>query len=93
MSHDSMTRRGSAPPSPPGAPGQRVIESLSEAECLRMLAAGRVGRLAYTGREGPTVLPVEYRLPPDARYPGGDVTRPGPFRSPVCGPEAGRPTN
>lgn len=62
MSHDSMTRRGSAPSSPPGAPGQRVIESLSEAECLRMLSAGRVGRLAYTGGEGPTVLPVEYRL-------------------------------
>lgn len=39
-----------------------MIESLEESECLRMLAAGRVGRLAYTGREGPTVLPVEYRL-------------------------------
>jgi nitroimidazol reductase NimA-like FMN-containing flavoprotein (pyridoxamine 5'-phosphate oxidase superfamily) len=42
--------------------GSRVIENLEESECLRMLAAGQVGRLAYTGREGPTVLPVEYRL-------------------------------
>ena len=62
MSDNSVSRLSSAPPSPPGAPGQRVIESLEESECLRMLAAGRVGRLAYTGREGPTVLPVEYRL-------------------------------
>jgi len=62
MSDHSVWRLSSAPPSPPEAPGQRVIESLEESECLRMLAAGRVGRLAYTGREGPTVLPVEYKL-------------------------------
>jgi nitroimidazol reductase NimA-like FMN-containing flavoprotein (pyridoxamine 5'-phosphate oxidase superfamily) len=62
MSDNSVSCLSSAPPSAPGAPGQRVTESLEESECLRMLAAGRVGRLAYTGREGPTVLPVEYRL-------------------------------
>jgi len=40
----------------------RVIENLDEKECLRLLGATQVGRLAYTGRQGPTVLPVVYRL-------------------------------
>jgi nitroimidazol reductase NimA-like FMN-containing flavoprotein (pyridoxamine 5'-phosphate oxidase superfamily) len=42
--------------------GRRVIETLEKDECLRLLAAGQVGRLAYTGRDGPTVLPVLYRF-------------------------------
>ena len=37
-----------------------MAESLNEDECLRLLGATRVGRLAYTGREGPTV--VVYKL-------------------------------
>ena len=49
-------------PSLPGGAGQRLVESLDESECLRLLGAGRVGRLAYTGREGPVVLPVVYKL-------------------------------
>jgi nitroimidazol reductase NimA-like FMN-containing flavoprotein (pyridoxamine 5'-phosphate oxidase superfamily) len=40
----------------------RVIEKLDEEECLRLLGATQVGRLAYTGREGPTVLPVVYKM-------------------------------
>jgi nitroimidazol reductase NimA-like FMN-containing flavoprotein (pyridoxamine 5'-phosphate oxidase superfamily) len=39
-----------------------VLEQLDEAECLRLIAPGGVGRLAYSGRYGPTVLPVNYRL-------------------------------
>jgi len=56
------SRGGSASPSPPGRLGQRVTESLSGSESLRLLGAGRVGRLAYTGREGLTVLPVVYKM-------------------------------
>ena len=45
MSGNSIRRSGSAPPSPPGVSG-RVIESLDESECLRLLGGARVGRLA-----------------------------------------------
>lgn len=37
-------------------------EKLGEAECLRLISPGGIGRLAYTGRYGPTVLPVNYAL-------------------------------
>jgi nitroimidazol reductase NimA-like FMN-containing flavoprotein (pyridoxamine 5'-phosphate oxidase superfamily) len=54
------TRRGSSmsegtqPTEPP--------EHLDEAECLRLIAPGGIGRLAYTGRYGLTVLPVNFTL-------------------------------
>lgn len=37
-------------------------ETLSERECLELVAGGEVGRIAFTGRYGPAVLPVNYRL-------------------------------
>jgi nitroimidazol reductase NimA-like FMN-containing flavoprotein (pyridoxamine 5'-phosphate oxidase superfamily) len=40
----------------------RVIEELSENECLALIAPGGIGRIGYTGRFGPVVLPVNYRL-------------------------------
>jgi nitroimidazol reductase NimA-like FMN-containing flavoprotein (pyridoxamine 5'-phosphate oxidase superfamily) len=39
-----------------------TVEELDEAECLRLISAGGVGRIAYTGRFGPVVLPVNYKL-------------------------------
>ena len=45
-----------------GEPGPRVLEPLDERECLQLIGAGRLGRLTYTGRFGPTVLPVQYKL-------------------------------
>jgi nitroimidazol reductase NimA-like FMN-containing flavoprotein (pyridoxamine 5'-phosphate oxidase superfamily) len=39
-----------------------VLEALDEAECLRLISAGGIGRLAYSGRYGLTVFPVNYRL-------------------------------
>lgn len=51
---------------PSAAPGPTVsgglAEQLDEAECLRLVASQEVGRIAYNGRYGPTVLPVNYRL-------------------------------
>ena len=38
------------------------IEELDEADCLRLIAAGGIGRIAYAGRYGQTVLPVNYQL-------------------------------
>ena len=49
-----------------------VIVEMDETECLRLVAAHEVGRIAYAGRFGPTVLPVNYRL-----YEGSIVFRTG----------------
>jgi nitroimidazol reductase NimA-like FMN-containing flavoprotein (pyridoxamine 5'-phosphate oxidase superfamily) len=36
--------------------------TLSADECLQLIAPGGIGRIAYSGRFGPTVLPVNYVL-------------------------------
>ena len=71
MSDNFVSRGGSASLSPSRVSWPRVVESLDEDECLRLLGATRVGRLAYTGREGPTVVAVAYRL-----YEGSIVFHP-----------------
>jgi nitroimidazol reductase NimA-like FMN-containing flavoprotein (pyridoxamine 5'-phosphate oxidase superfamily) len=38
-----------------------VIEELDEAESLRLISAGGIGRIAYQSRFGPAVLPVNYK--------------------------------
>ena len=38
-----------------------MIEELDEAESLRLISAGGIGRIAYQSRFGPAVLPVNYR--------------------------------
>ena len=40
----------------------RVMEELDQNECLRLIAPGGIGRIAYVGRFGPAVLPVNYEL-------------------------------
>jgi nitroimidazol reductase NimA-like FMN-containing flavoprotein (pyridoxamine 5'-phosphate oxidase superfamily) len=40
----------------------RTIEELDEAECLRLIERGGIGRIAYQSRFGPAVLPVNYQL-------------------------------
>jgi nitroimidazol reductase NimA-like FMN-containing flavoprotein (pyridoxamine 5'-phosphate oxidase superfamily) len=37
-----------------------VLEQLDENECLRLISPGGVGRLAFSGRFGLTVFPVNY---------------------------------
>ncbi len=39
----------------------RVIEELDEAESLRLVSPGGIGRIAYGSRFGPAVLPVNYK--------------------------------
>lgn len=51
-----------AAPGGPARPDGRVLEEIDDAESLRLISPGGVGRIAYTGRFGPTVLPVNYRL-------------------------------
>ena len=53
---------------------QRVIESLSAAECRRLLRTARVGRLVYVDDDGPAAVPVNYALVDDSiviRVEGG----------------------
>ena len=38
----------------------RVIEELDEGQCLQLISGGGIGRIAYTSRYGPAVLPVNY---------------------------------
>ncbi len=53
---------GEAPSGAGGAaPGAELAE-LDEGEALGLIAPGGVGRIAYEGRFGPTVLPVNYRV-------------------------------
>jgi nitroimidazol reductase NimA-like FMN-containing flavoprotein (pyridoxamine 5'-phosphate oxidase superfamily) len=39
-----------------------VLEQLDEAECLRLIGPGGIGRLVFAGRNDLTVLPVNYKL-------------------------------
>lgn len=39
-----------------------VLEHLDADECLRLISPGGVGRLAYSGRYGLTVFPVNYQM-------------------------------
>jgi nitroimidazol reductase NimA-like FMN-containing flavoprotein (pyridoxamine 5'-phosphate oxidase superfamily) len=41
---------------------ESVVDQLDETECLKLIAPGGIGRIAYCGRFGQTVLPVNYRL-------------------------------
>ncbi|MER6580220.1 pyridoxamine 5'-phosphate oxidase family protein [Nonomuraea sp. NPDC001023] len=50
---------------PPGvgpAMAEPVLEVLDREECLRLIAAGGIGRIAFNGSHGPTVLPVNFRV-------------------------------
>jgi nitroimidazol reductase NimA-like FMN-containing flavoprotein (pyridoxamine 5'-phosphate oxidase superfamily) len=47
-----------------------TIKHLDESECLSLISGGGVGRLAYVGRFGVTVLPVNYKF-----YEGNIVFR------------------
>jgi nitroimidazol reductase NimA-like FMN-containing flavoprotein (pyridoxamine 5'-phosphate oxidase superfamily) len=40
----------------------RVIEELERDESLRLISPGGIGRIAYTSRYGPAVLPVNYQF-------------------------------
>jgi nitroimidazol reductase NimA-like FMN-containing flavoprotein (pyridoxamine 5'-phosphate oxidase superfamily) len=51
--------QGPARQAPEGGP---ALEQLDVAECMRLISPGGIGRIAYAGRYGLTVLPVNYVL-------------------------------
>ncbi|HEV2377201.1 MAG TPA: pyridoxamine 5'-phosphate oxidase family protein [Streptosporangiaceae bacterium] len=65
------SHHGPADSGPPAA-GKPVLQRLTEAECLRLIERGGIGRIAYPGRFGLTVFPVNYKL-----HHGGIVFRTG----------------
>lgn len=38
------------------------LKELTEQECLGLISPGGIGRVAFSGAHGPTVLPVNYRV-------------------------------
>ena len=58
---DLSSPGGSMSPGP-GAGARRLVERLSEAESLELLASGGLGRLVYNSRYGPVALPSEYKI-------------------------------
>jgi nitroimidazol reductase NimA-like FMN-containing flavoprotein (pyridoxamine 5'-phosphate oxidase superfamily) len=49
-------------PAGDGTATRPALEPLDEAECLRLISPGGIGRIAFTGRYGLTVFPVNYKL-------------------------------
>ncbi|REE94779.1 pyridoxamine 5'-phosphate oxidase family protein [Thermomonospora umbrina] len=45
-----------------GASLGRKLEEIDRDECLRLIAPGGVGRVAFDDGEGPTVIPVNYAV-------------------------------
>ncbi|GAA4392667.1 hypothetical protein GCM10023088_71050 [Actinomadura verrucosospora] len=43
-----------------------VLEELDRAECMKLLAGGTIGRVAFDDGEGPTVIPVNYAVEGDS---------------------------
>jgi nitroimidazol reductase NimA-like FMN-containing flavoprotein (pyridoxamine 5'-phosphate oxidase superfamily) len=41
---------------------ESIVEQLSEEESLRLAAGSEVGRIGFTGRYGPMILPVNFRI-------------------------------
>jgi transcriptional regulator with XRE-family HTH domain len=50
------------PPGPGQVRPEPVLENVEPAECLRLIAPGGIGRVAFNGSHGLTVLPVNYKL-------------------------------
>ncbi|KQT94215.1 hypothetical protein ASG49_04755 [Marmoricola sp. Leaf446] len=59
MAETDLTAR-TAVPRPPS------FDVLPRQRCLELLSATTVGRIAFTGRDGPVLLPVNYRVVGDA---------------------------
>jgi nitroimidazol reductase NimA-like FMN-containing flavoprotein (pyridoxamine 5'-phosphate oxidase superfamily) len=41
---------------------EAIVEELGESEALRLIEQAEVGRIGFTGRYGPVVLPVSYKV-------------------------------
>jgi len=58
----SQPGHGRAPGREGSTTMEPTVEQLTEDECFRLISPGGVGRLAFTGRYGLTVFPVNYKV-------------------------------
>jgi len=58
----ALPSAASGPPGRAGPAGHPVLQTLTPAECYDLLSPGGVGRVAFTGADGPVVLPVNYAM-------------------------------
>ncbi len=66
-----MADRTSDAPSGPPAPADPPVsplESFGETESWTLIAGGGVGRIGYSGRYGPTILPVNFMVQDQVIY-------------------------
>jgi nitroimidazol reductase NimA-like FMN-containing flavoprotein (pyridoxamine 5'-phosphate oxidase superfamily) len=59
---DGSSGEANVSPAGDGEATRPALEILGEAECLRLISPGGIGRIAFVGRYGLTVLPVNYKL-------------------------------
>jgi nitroimidazol reductase NimA-like FMN-containing flavoprotein (pyridoxamine 5'-phosphate oxidase superfamily) len=59
---DGTSGDANVSPAGDGTATRPVLEPLDETECLRLISPGGIGRIAFTGRQGLTVFPVNYTL-------------------------------
>jgi nitroimidazol reductase NimA-like FMN-containing flavoprotein (pyridoxamine 5'-phosphate oxidase superfamily) len=66
MSDDPTSPASGSSANPEPTPDPTIwdpeVEQLDEAECLWLISAGGVGRLAYSSRSGVVILPVRYQV-------------------------------
>ena len=51
-----------------GAPAPSPLEPLSEAECWDLLRSVGIGRVSYSGRFGPMIMPINFRVRDEVIY-------------------------
>ena len=61
-SSDTRSAPVNPEPTPDADTGERLLEKLDEAECLRLISPGGIGRIAFTSRLGLSIFPVNYKL-------------------------------
>ena len=65
---DDMSDEAHAGPAAPAGNQQSPLEPFGEAESWQLITAGGVGRIGYSGRYGPTILPVNFAVQDKAIY-------------------------
>ena len=64
---ESMSDAQTAPQAGHSQP-QSPLEPFGEAESLKLISAGGLGRIGYSGRYGPTILPVNFMVQDNVIY-------------------------
>jgi nitroimidazol reductase NimA-like FMN-containing flavoprotein (pyridoxamine 5'-phosphate oxidase superfamily) len=61
-SGDAQSRPAVTEPADGPQPPQSILEPLGQDECWQLISAGGIGRIGYSGRFGPMIQPVNYKV-------------------------------